>query len=610
MDEKGGQVLRDSRFPPQVSQLSIVDLAGSERTGTKFPFHLPCFQLLRFPPISILFFYINLSNCRATGRTNNSGERLRETGSINRSISILGQCIHTLRNNQLNGRSDVVPFRDSQLTKMFKQYFEENGKVLMIVCVSPSQINYDETAHVLKFSAITQQVTTVQTPSVSTPTGLTPGRGLAHKLLKEARKKLEQHHRGSASPMAVAALATLPAAAAVLPAISIDESASSTGLEAGADVFASAVTKSREWLSFEAAQQRALSEQQHVYQDQEAAFIQMLEQHDDALTSATIRMEQLAAELAASQQRNAELELELQRQQVHQRGLEDTRRSLDAKKQEIAVLQQQIQAFSPERRQLQSQATSCEARLRAKEQEAECLQQDLHAHRELVAEFRQRLEQEQQQRQQLQTVVTTLQAEKHAAVAETEEQWRARVQEVEGSIGALEHQAQSAAARKKTLEKKFQKLRKFLQDPMSALSPTAQSPPVGRRTRSKRSIDTVYDHASPGPAQSPKRRKSSPKATPAAAATPESAGDAALPAPSTATSSTTMPMDAAAEDEGEFLPSTPTGTRFDNLKAAGKSPIVNHMPPDMVSPNTLMSPKIKNKKTVAHAKVLQEEKNK
>ena len=56
-----------------ISQLSLVDLAGSERTN----------------------------------RTKNSGDRLKEAGQINKSLSVLKMCIDDLRDNQLNGANKV-----------------------------------------------------------------------------------------------------------------------------------------------------------------------------------------------------------------------------------------------------------------------------------------------------------------------------------------------------------------------------------------------------------------------------------------------------------------------------------------------------------------------
>ena len=39
----------------------------------------------------------------------------------------------------------MVPYRDSKLTNLFKNYFEGEGKVRMVVCVNPKCEDYDET---------------------------------------------------------------------------------------------------------------------------------------------------------------------------------------------------------------------------------------------------------------------------------------------------------------------------------------------------------------------------------------------------------------------------------------------------------------------------------
>ncbi|RNA18579.1 Kinesin KIF23, partial [Brachionus plicatilis] len=98
--------------PVYVSQLSLVDLAGSERSK----------------------------------RTKNTGSRLREAGSINSSLMALRNCIETLRENSLNGYKKMVPYRDSKLTLLFKNYFEGNGKIKMILCINPNSVEFDETS--------------------------------------------------------------------------------------------------------------------------------------------------------------------------------------------------------------------------------------------------------------------------------------------------------------------------------------------------------------------------------------------------------------------------------------------------------------------------------
>jgi len=107
-----------------VSQLSLVDLAGSERTK----------------------------------RTNNTGSRLREAGNINSSLMALRNCIEALRDSTLSGSKKMVPYRDSKLTLLFKNYFEGNGKIKMVLCINPNALEFDETINVLKFSDLVKDV--------------------------------------------------------------------------------------------------------------------------------------------------------------------------------------------------------------------------------------------------------------------------------------------------------------------------------------------------------------------------------------------------------------------------------------------------------------------
>lgn len=66
-------------------------------------------------------------------------------GNINNSLMTLRSCLEILRENQNQGTSKMVPYRDSKLTHLFKNYFNGEGQVRMIVCVNPRADDYDET---------------------------------------------------------------------------------------------------------------------------------------------------------------------------------------------------------------------------------------------------------------------------------------------------------------------------------------------------------------------------------------------------------------------------------------------------------------------------------
>ncbi|KAM6086947.1 kinesin-like protein KIF20A [Chlamydotis macqueenii] len=108
-----------------VSELSFCDLAGSERCN----------------------------------KTQAFGDRLKEAGNINNSLHILGKCIAALKQNQNpKMKPSYIPFRESKLTRLFQPFFCGKGKACMIVNINQHASTYDETLHVMKFSAIAKQI--------------------------------------------------------------------------------------------------------------------------------------------------------------------------------------------------------------------------------------------------------------------------------------------------------------------------------------------------------------------------------------------------------------------------------------------------------------------
>ncbi|XP_076005761.1 kinesin-like protein KIF23 isoform X2 [Genypterus blacodes] len=149
LDADGESILPD-KSQVVVSQLCLVDLAGSERTG----------------------------------RTGAEGSRIREAGNINQSLLTLRTCIEVLRENQICGTNKMVPYRDSKITHMFKNYFDGEGKVRMVVCVNPKADDYEESLLVMRFAEMTQEVE-VARPIDRPICGLTPGRRHRNQAFKE-----------------------------------------------------------------------------------------------------------------------------------------------------------------------------------------------------------------------------------------------------------------------------------------------------------------------------------------------------------------------------------------------------------------------------------------
>ena len=121
----------------------------------------------------------------------NTGERLAEASKINQSLMTLRSCIEILRENQQTAGNRMVPFRDSRLTHLFRNYFEGEGKVKMIVCVNPRVGDFDENVNVMKFAELTQEVEIERPQVVRFDLGMTPGRRRGNQLYREAMKRVE-----------------------------------------------------------------------------------------------------------------------------------------------------------------------------------------------------------------------------------------------------------------------------------------------------------------------------------------------------------------------------------------------------------------------------------
>ncbi|XP_017759887.1 PREDICTED: kinesin-like protein KIF23 [Eufriesea mexicana] len=168
LDKDGEQVVQDKRVIC-ISQLSLVDLAGSERTN----------------------------------RSKNTGQRLREAGNINNSLMTLRTCLEILRENQIQGTNKIVPYRDSKITHLFKNYFDGEGNVRMIICVNPNIDDYDETIQVLKFAEVSQEVQITNSTTPKLDLGYISGRRQANKIFKEAINRLESAGHPTAADLEV-----------------------------------------------------------------------------------------------------------------------------------------------------------------------------------------------------------------------------------------------------------------------------------------------------------------------------------------------------------------------------------------------------------------------
>ncbi|BFZ12122.1 hypothetical protein BsWGS_15161 [Bradybaena similaris] len=130
------------------SKINLVDLAGSERADS-------------------------------SGAT---GQRLKEGGSINKSLVSLGNVISLLAERSESGtkRHAFIPYRDSVLTWLLKDSLGGNAKTVMIATISPADVNYGETLSTLRYANRAKNI--INRPTVNEDPNV--------KLIRELREEI------------------------------------------------------------------------------------------------------------------------------------------------------------------------------------------------------------------------------------------------------------------------------------------------------------------------------------------------------------------------------------------------------------------------------------
>nr|XP_024401166.1 kinesin-like protein klp-20 isoform X2 [Physcomitrium patens] len=116
------------------------------------------------PPITRYgrMLFVDLAGSERLKKSKSSGEMLKETGSINRSLFTLGKVISALSEGK---KGDVVPYRESLLTKLLMDSLGGKSLALMIACISPASSAIDETLSTLHYATCANNI--VNAPAVN-----------------------------------------------------------------------------------------------------------------------------------------------------------------------------------------------------------------------------------------------------------------------------------------------------------------------------------------------------------------------------------------------------------------------------------------------------------
>ncbi|KAK9285875.1 hypothetical protein L1049_025076 [Liquidambar formosana] len=95
---------------------------------------------------------VDLAGSERAKRTGSDGIRFKEGIHINKGLLALGNVISALGDEKKRKEGVHVPYRDSKLTRLLQDSLGGNSKTVMIACISPADINTEETLNTLKYA--------------------------------------------------------------------------------------------------------------------------------------------------------------------------------------------------------------------------------------------------------------------------------------------------------------------------------------------------------------------------------------------------------------------------------------------------------------------------
>ncbi|KAI3980525.1 hypothetical protein MKX01_025090, partial [Papaver californicum] len=95
---------------------------------------------------------VDLAGSERAKRTGSDGLRFKEGVHINKGLLALGNVISALGDEKKRKEGAHVPYRDSKLTRLLQDSLGGNSRTVMIACISPADINVEETLNTLKYA--------------------------------------------------------------------------------------------------------------------------------------------------------------------------------------------------------------------------------------------------------------------------------------------------------------------------------------------------------------------------------------------------------------------------------------------------------------------------
>lgn len=106
----------------------------------------------------INYKFCDLAGSERLKKAETEGARCQEANSINKSLLVLGRCLHSIHANQELKSKEIVPFRDSKLTFFLQSSLTGHEKLSFLVHILPTAEFHEENEQVLRFASMAQKI--------------------------------------------------------------------------------------------------------------------------------------------------------------------------------------------------------------------------------------------------------------------------------------------------------------------------------------------------------------------------------------------------------------------------------------------------------------------